>query len=437
MDIRFWDKKIETLPRDALHPFQLNRLQQTIDRALLTPFYQAALTDIGVRSGRDITSLSQLRKLPFTTKEDLRKGFPDAFLAVDKRKVIRVHVSSGTTGMPTVIYHTKRDIVGWTELCARSIVATGASSEDVFQNMMSYGLFTGGLGLHYGGEKVGMMVIPVGSGNGKRQVQLMRDFHTTTVHATPSYLLHLYNEFEAETIPLSSLTLKRAFVGAEPHSEKLRKKIETLYHIDVFNSYGMSEMNGPGVAFECQYKQEMHLWEDAFLMEVIDPQTLCPLPDGKEGELVLTTLNREATPLIRYRSRDLTRILSEPCGCGRTHRRIARIKGRSDDMIIINGVNVFPSQIETILMRFPEVGTNYVIHLDKKEALDRLTIKTEVAPRLFTDDSRKLEDLKSRLRHEFKSTILVNPVIELHEPGSLPVSQGKAIRVVDERKDLN
>lgn len=433
MAITFRNRKLETLPRAALRILQLKRLRETVARALKAPFYCARLKSIGITSGKDMTSLKDLDKLPFTTKDDLRAGFPDGFLAVDKAKVVRLHVSSGTTGTATVIYHTQRDIAAWTELCARSLTATGATRHDVLQNMMTYGLFTGGLGLHYGAEKAGLMVIPAGSGNTRRQIQLMRDFGSTAVHATPSYLLHLHGELIAEGVAPSSLKLRKAFTGAEPHSEDIRKKIEALFGIDVYNSYGLSEMNGPGVAFECVFKKEMHLWEDAFLIEIIDPETLLPCPEGAEGELVLTTLVREATPLLRYRSRDLTRIIPGACRCGRTHRRIGRIKGRSDDMMIINGVNIFPSQIEAILMKFPEVGNNYVIHIGKKAELDTLTVKAEIAPSFFSDDKRVMERLKDRVRAELKTGILVNPTVEFHDHGSLPVSQGKAVRVVDDR----
>ncbi|MFH0922330.1 MAG: phenylacetate--CoA ligase [Fibrobacterota bacterium] len=431
----YWDKTAETLPRETLEARQLDSLRGALVRALRTPFYRARLTAIGLTDPRDLSRLSDASKIPFTTKDDLRKGYPDGFLAVDKADVVRMHSSSGTTGMPTVIYHSQNDLDGWTALCARSLVATGASRQDVFQNMMSYGLFTGGLGLHYGAEKVGMLVIPAGAGNTLRQIQLMADFRTTAVHATPSYLLHLHDEL-VKMADQPRLHLKKAFVGAEPHSEETRKKIETLFSIDVYNSYGMSEMNGPGVAFECIHKEGMHLWEDAFLMEVIHPDTDAVLPEGQDGELVLTTLWRQATPLLRYRMRDLTRVLPGDCVCGRTHRRVARMKGRSDDMLIINGVNVFPSQIETLLMQAPEVGTNYQLHVEKKGALDRLIVKTEIDPRLFLGDIGDLERLKSRLRESIKSAALVNPVIELHEPGSLPVTQGKAVRVVDHRKGV-
>jgi phenylacetate-CoA ligase len=278
-----------------------------------------------------------------------------------------------------------------------------------------------------------MTVIPVGSGNTKRQLWLLKEFSATVVHATPSYLLHLYTELGKEGMSISDIRLKRAFLGAEPYSEETRKKIEDLFEIDAINSYGLSEMNGPGVGFECVFKCGMHVWEDSYIVEVIDPDACTPCRDGEEGELVFTTLKRNATPLIRYRTRDLSRIIDGPCPCGRTHRRIDRIKARTDDMLIINGVNVFPSSIEESLMKIPEMGTNYQIVIDKKDSLDCVTIKTELHAAAFTDDMRRLEALRQRIRENIKSGILINPVIELHEPGMLPVHEGKAKRVFDNR----
>jgi phenylacetate-CoA ligase len=349
--------------------------------------------------------------------------------------VVRLHASSGTTGIPTVIYHTREDIEDWAELAARSIVATGVSNRDVFQNMMTYGLFTGGLGLHYGAEKMGALVIPASSGNTQRQFRLMLDFGTTVVHATPSYMLHLHSKLDEEGISMAELSLRKALVGAEPHSENIRRKIEQLFGIDVYNSYGLSEMNGPGVAFECVFKNGMHVWEDSFLVEVIDPATGEVLDDGQEGELVFTTLKREATPLIRYRTRDLSWIYPQVCECGRIHRKIGRIKGRTDDMLIINGVNVFPSQIEEVLMKLPEIGTNYQIVIEKAGALDKLTVKTEVTPAIFSDDTRDLNALRSKIREHLKASISIAPVVELHEPGILPHFEGKGKRVIDDREE--
>ncbi|HHW76657.1 MAG TPA: phenylacetate--CoA ligase [Xanthomonadaceae bacterium] len=433
MNVPVWNPALEFMERDALERLQLAALRKTLVWALKTPFYQRRLADAGLKHPEDIASLRDLRNIPYTTKDDLRGAYPHGLLAVELERTVRLHTSSGTTGMPTVIYHTRQDLDHWTELVARCIVATGATARDVFQNMTSYGLFTGGLGLHYGAERVGMLVIPASSGNTSRQLQLMKNFRTTVVHATPSYLLHLHASLAGEGVTPDQLGLRKAFIGAEPHSEQTRRKIEDLFDIDAYNSYGLSEMNGPGVAFECVHKTGLHCWEDAYILEIVDPRTLQPLPEGETGEIVMTTLQRQATPLLRYRTRDLSHLVGGNCPCGRTHRRLARIKGRSDDMLIVNGVNIFPSQIEDMLMRIPEVGTNYLIQLEKRGSLDRLLVKTELNARLFTGDPRALDDLRDRIGELLRSAILVKPTVELHEPGSLPVSEGKARRVVDLR----
>jgi len=432
----YWNEAQETSSRNTLKRLQLQRLRQVIDRALKTPFYKARLRRAGISGSRDIKTLDDLKKVPFTTKDDLRECYPDGLLAVDLKDVVRIHTSSGTTGTPTVIYHTREDIANWTELVARCIVATGASSKDVFQNMMSYGMFTGGLGLHYGAERVGMTVIPMGSGNTRRQIQLMHDFKTTVVHITPSYLLHIYSKLEECGFSVSDLCLQKAYLGAEPYSENTRKKIEELLNVDAYNSYGLSEMNGPGVAFECVYKRGMHVWEDAYIMEVIDPHTLQEVPAQEEGEIVFTTLTRRATPLLRYRTRDLGFIYKDECKCGRTHRRLSRITGRTDDMLIINGVNVYPSQIEEVIMRIPQVGTNYQICLEKDGALDKLVVKVEIYSKMFKGELGELDALRARIKEDLRASIIINPSVELHEPGSLPVFEGKAKRVVDSRQKL-
>ncbi len=430
----FRDKTIETISRPSLEKLQLECLKKTITAAQKTRFYENRFRKISINSCDDVRSLQDLQRFPFTTKDDLRASYPDGLLSVDRSRVVRLHTSSGTTGMPTVIYHTQADLDNWTELVCRGLTACGLTSADVFQNMMTYGLFTGGLGLHYGAERLGALVIPAGAGNTGRQLQLMKDFRTTALHATPNYMLHIMLKLDEFRVSLKDLNIKKVFLGAEPYTENTRRKIEEFYHIDAYNCYGLSELNGPGVAMECVHKAEPHIWEDSYIVEIIDPETGEILKDGQEGELVLTTLKREATPLLRYRTRDLTRIIDEPCACGRTHRRIARITGRSDDMLIINGVNVFPSQVEEILMKRPEVGTNYQIVVDQKESLDRLTIKVEIYAKLFEGDIKVLERLRDAMRHELKSTLLVSAYVELHEPGSLPVSEGKAKRVLDLRK---
>jgi phenylacetate-CoA ligase len=436
MEITYWNKHIETMDRSAIESLQLERLQELVTQSLKTEFYKKRLAKLGATSGQDIKSLNDLKRLPFNVKDDLRQTFPTGLLAVDMQEVVRVHSSSGTTGIPTVIYLSAQDMENWTDLLARSIVATGCTSKDVFQNMMTYGLFTGGLGLHYGAERVGMTVIPVGGGNTQRQVQIMKDFKTTVLHVTPSYLLHIHSKLESFGIRSEELHIEKAFLGAEPYSENTRLKLEAMYGMHAYNSYGLSEMNGPGVAFECIYKQGMHVWEDAYILEIIDPKTGEQLPDGEQGEVVLTNLVRSAMPLFRYRTRDLAYVMAEPCRCGRTHRRLSRIQGRTDDMLIVNGVNVFPSQIEEVIMAVPEVGTNYLIHLTKAGSLDKLTVEVEIYSKLFTGDMSALDALKAKIKERLRASITINPVIELHEPGSLPHSEGKAKRVLDEREKL-
>ncbi|MDD2236583.1 MAG: phenylacetate--CoA ligase [Kiritimatiellae bacterium] len=433
MEVQYWDRERETMDRESLEKLQLERLQATVEQALKTVFYKRRLGKIGITSGRDIASLQDIEKIPFTTKNDLREAYPDKLLAVDRDEVVRLHTSSGTTGTPTVIYHTQHDLDSWTDLTARGVTATGATRADVFQNMMTYGLFTGGLGLHYAAERIGMIVIPSSSGNTPRQMKLMRDFQTSVIHATPSYILHIHAKLAEEGYRVEDFNLKKAFIGAEAHSENTRKKIEGLFGMEVYNSYGMSEMNGPGVAFECVCKEDMHIWEDAYLVEMVRPKTADRVPDGEEGELVLTTLQREATPLLRYRSGDLTSLNAAPCACGRSHRRIKRIRGRADDMMIVNGVNMYPSTIESVIMSVPEVGTNYQICIEKQGSLDRLTVRTEIYSKMFTGDIKALEGLKTRIREKLKSAIIISPVVELHEPGALPTYEGKAVRVFDLR----
>ncbi len=433
MNDKYLHPEIETAEREKLSEIQLKRLKEISQCALKTRFYKKRFSKAGIESVDDIKSLEDVKKIPFTCKDDLRQNFPYGLLATELSDVVRVHSSSGTTGIPTVIYFSQSDLDGWTDLVARSIYATGARKGDIFQNMMSYGLFTGGLGVHYGAERLGLTVIPVGGGNTKRQLQLMKDFKTTVLHITPSYLLHIHEKMSELAVNLSDLSLKKAFIGAEPHSENTRLKLEELYGIDAYNSYGLSEMSGPGVAFECTCKQGMHVWEDAYIIEIIDPKTGEVLQDGTEGEVVLTNLIRKANPILRYRTRDLAYVMQEKCPCGRTHRRLSRILGRTDDMLIINGVNMFPSQIEEIVMQIPEVGTNYQIYIDKAGALDKLTVKVEIYSKMFTGEMTELDALRAKIANELSASITIRPNVELHEPGSLPAFEGKAKRVVDVR----
>ncbi|HRR40019.1 MAG TPA: phenylacetate--CoA ligase [Syntrophales bacterium] len=431
----YWEKEIEAMPRRELEALQLSRLKETLNRAKASTHYREKFNEIKFDPD-SLGSLEDLGSIPLTTKDDLREHWPYGFLSVPKDDLVRMHSSSGTTGRATVVFHTLKDIQGWADLIARCMYMAGVRRSDVFQNMMTYGLFTGGLGFHYGAEKVGALVIPAGTGNSKRQIQLMRDFDTTTIHIIPSYALHLYTTFEEMKIdPKKDTRLKFAFLGAEPHSEKTRLKIEELYGLKAFNSYGLSEMNGPGVAFECPFQNGLHLWEDHFLMEIIDPDTLKPLPEGEEGELVLTTLTREGMPILRYRTKDLTRVMPGPCPCGRTHRRIERIKGRTDDMLIIKGVNIFPIQVEKKLMEIPGVGRNFQIILEREGFNDDMIVRVEVEKEYFDGDILHLERLQRRIVEELKSDILITPKVELVEPNTLPKGEGKAQRVIDNRKE--
>ncbi len=428
----FWDKHIETLPRDELEALQVKRLKDTVARCRKSIFYRNRLKDVDESR---FTTPEDVSLIPFTTKDDLRANYDFGLVTVPRAEIVRMHSSSGTTGKATVIFHTRKDIEIWADLVARCIVMTGAGKADVFQNIISYGMFTGGLGFHYGAEKVGMLTIPSGVGNTKRQIQLMKDFNTTVFHATPSYILYVSEVMVQEGFDPKEFDLRIGFVGAEPHSEQTRQRIEDTLDISAFNSYGMSELNGPGVAFECEEKAGMHLWEDSYLLEVVDPATGEKLSPGEEGELVITTLNREAMPILRYRTGDLARVIDdgEKCPCGRTHVRISRIKGRCDDMLIVKGVNFYPSQIEDVLMSFPEVATNYQVIVERVGSLDSLTVRVELHPKMFDGDLRKLRKLEADITKSIQDEIVVRPKIEFHEPGSLPRSEGKAVRVVDKR----
>ncbi len=430
----YWEKEIETLERDQLVQLQSERLQETMKQAAKTSYYRKIFSHDHIQPEK-IKTLEDLRTIPPTTKDDLRSGFPFGFLATSLDEVIRLHSSSGTTGTPTVIYHTAEDVENWANLVARSLYGVGVRKNDIFQNMMSYGLFTGGLGMHYGAEKIGTMVIPIGGGNSKRQIWFLKNFKTTVIHIIPSYSLLLSNLIKSEGLdPKSDLNLKILLIGAEPHSEETRRRVEELYGAKAFNSYGLSEMNGPGVAFECAYQNDLHLWEDAFVLEILNPKTLEPCAPGELGEVVLTTLCRQATPILRYRTKDLAYWINDPCPCGRTHHRISRIQGRTDDMFIFHGVNIFPIQIEKVLMNIPEVGSNYLITLDRKDYRDTMKVEIEIKPELFIGDLPKLERLRDRIQIELRSETLVTPEIILLEPGTLPTSEGKAVRVVDKRQ---
>ena len=432
----YWEKELETLDRQALESLQHQRLNRTLRQAVNSPGYQR-VPEISRIAKSGVTSIAQLGELPFTTKDDLRKGFPWEFLSTDKKDVVRLHSSSGTTGNPTVVYHNRHDLDSWANLMARSLFSAGVRDTDVFQNMSGYGLFTGGLGFQYGVEKLGCLSIPAGAGNSLRQIKLMRDFGTSVAHAIPSYLGRLAEVFKDQGLdPRHDTQLHTLVIGAEPHTEEHRRRIEELFGVKAYNSFGLSEMNGPGVAFECTEQNGLHIWEDAYLVEIIDPLTLQAVAPGEVGELVMTTLDRQAMPLIRYRTRDLTRILPGACRCGRTHRRLDRIAGRSDDMFIIKGCNVFPMQIEGILLKLPEVGNDYRIIIETIGDQDELLIEVEVKKPWFTGDLDFLARLEKHIVRLVRDEVLVRPRVKLVEPGSIPKAEGKAIRVFDHRQKL-
>ena len=429
----YWQEDIETLKRLQLEAFQLKALKKTIDLAKESSYYGKLLKEKGVESS-DVNSLTDLQKLPFTTKEDLRENYPFGLAAIPLDKCVRLHSSSGTTGNPTVVLHSQKDLDEWANQVARCMYMVGLRSSDVFQNTSGYGMFTGGLGFQYGAEKLGALTVPAAAGNSQRQVKFIRDFGTTAIHAIPSYATRLAEVFFSMGYdPKKDTKLTTLIIGAEPHSEEQRKRIEQLLGVKAYNCFGMSEMNGPGVAFECQEQNGLHIWEDYVIAEIIDPVTLQPVEEGEIGELVLTTLKREAMPLIRYRTRDLTRFLKGDCPCGRTHRRIDRFQGRSDDMIILKGVNIFPIQVEKILMQFKELGSNYLITLETQEHGDEMLIEVELSD-LFTDDYSQLQKLTKLITSRLKDEILLTPKLKLVEKNSLPQSEGKAVRVKDLRK---
>jgi len=430
----FWENEIETLNRADLNKLQVEKLNKTIAQVQNSPYYGNLYKQKGIKPG-SIKNIEDITKLPFTTKQDLRNNFPYGFLSVDQKEVVRLHSSSGTTGNPTVIFHTANDLKNWANLMARSLYTAGIRDTDVFQNICGYGLFTGGLGFQYGIERLGALSIPAGAGNSLRQIKLMQDYGTTAAHAIPSYLTRLYDVFkELNLDPRRDTKLHTFVIGAEPHTEEQRKRIEEMFGVKAYNSFGMSEMNGPGVAFECTYQNGLHIWEDAYIVEIVDPETLEPVPDGEYGEMVMTTLDRTAMPLIRYRTRDLTRFLPGDCPCGRTHRRIDRIAGRSDDMFIVKGCNIFPMQIEGVLMKIPEVGTDYLITIETINDNDELIIEVEVKREWFSGDLQKLDKITGTITHQIRDEVLVKPIVKLVEPGSLPQSEGKAVRVIDKRK---
>lgn len=432
--MEYWQKDIETMGREQLQELQLKRLKETVKLAVNSPFYKEVFEKNGLTPD-SIQTLDDLQKIPFTTKNDLRTHYPFGMAAIPIQKCVRIHSSSGTTGNPTVVLHSARDLDQWANQVARCMYMVGLRDTDVFQNTSGYGMFTGGLGFQYGAERLGALTVPAAAGNTKRQIKFITDFGTTCLHIIPSYATRLAEVmYEMGIDPRRDTKLHTVCIGAEPHSEEQRKRIEQLLGVKAYNCFGMSEMNGPGVAFECPEQNGLHIWEDYVIPEIINPTTLEPVPEGEIGELVLTTINREAMPLLRYRTRDLTRFIPGECSCGRTHRRLARFVGRSDDMIILKGVNIFPIQIEKILMNFKELGSNYLITIETVGYNDEMLIEVELSD-LFTDDYSALERLAKEVTRQLKDELLLTPRVRLVGKGSLPAPEGgKAVRVKDLRK---
>ena len=429
---RVWQVE-ECLPRAELAALQLDRLRGLTARVAQVPFYKAAFGRLKI-APESLRSLSDLHRLPFTTKADLRDHYPLGFLAVPRREVLRYHGSSGTTGRPTFVAYTRSDLDTWANLCARFLVAGGLRPEHTVQIAFGYGLFTGGFGLHYGCEKVGAAVIPAGGGNSERQILLMQDLQTDVLVSTPSYAVRLAEVLREEKVPRDALHLRFGHFGGEPWTEDMRKHIERDLGIRAFNNYGLSEVIGPGVSGECGRQDGMHIAEDHFIVECIDPQTLEPVGPGEQGELVFTTLAKEAFPLIRYRTRDLARLDPSPCPCGRTGVRMSRVTGRTDDMLIIRGVNVFPSQIEEALLRVAGTTPHYEILVDRPGALVEVTVRVEMNPLTFSDKMSDMQGLRDRIGRAIHAVTTLQMRIELVEPQRLARFEGKAKRVIDRRR---
>ncbi|MFA7468160.1 MAG: phenylacetate--CoA ligase [Desulfotomaculaceae bacterium] len=430
----YWQEEYETMTRDKLEELQLQRLQQTLQRVYdNVPFYRQSLDEAGISPG-DVKSLADLQKMPITVKKDLRDNYPFGLFAAPMEKVVRVHASSGTTGKPIVVGYTKNDINNWADLVSRAIRMTGGTNKDIVQVGFGYGLFTGGLGLHFGTEHFGATVVPISGGNTARQLMLMQDFGATILACTPSYALYLAEEIQNAGIDPQNLKLKIGIFGAEPWSERMRDQLESKLNIKAFDIYGLSEVLGPGVSAECSEKKGLHIFEDHFIAEIVDPETGKPLPYGQPGELVITSLTKEAFPIIRYNTRDISVLNVEPCGCGRTHVRMQRVTGRTDDMLIIRGVNVFPSQIESVLLEFGDAEPHYLLVVDRKGSLDNLEIWVELNERFFSDKVRALEDLENKMRARILSVLGISARIKFVEPRTIPRSEGKAKRVVDKRE---
>ncbi len=428
-----WNEPNECMDREQLTKMQSQRLQTMIERMYYNiPFYRKKFQEKGIIPS-DIKHVEQLSTLPFTTKQDIRDNYPFGLFAVPNSEIVRLHASSGTTGKPTVVGYTRKDISLWSEVVARTLTSAGAGKNDVIHIAYGYGLFTGGLGIHYGAEKIGATVIPISGGNTKRQLQLMKDFGSTILACTPSYALFLAEAMSEEGITPDQLKLKAGVFGAEPWTEEMRKEIENKLQIKAYDIYGLSEIIGPGVSMECKCQCGMHVYEDHFIPEIVDPTTLEVVPDGQVGELVFTTVSKEAMPLLRYRTRDLTVLNREKCACGRTMVRMKKCHGRSDDMLIIRGVNVFPSQIESVLLEMRETKPHYLLIVDRINNLDILEIWVEVDEQFFSDEIKQLEFLTAKIQHAIESILGVSAKIKLVEPKTIERSEGKAKRVIDKR----
>ena len=428
-----WNESKECMSRDEMHALQSARLVKMVERVYYNvPFYRKKMQEMGLELG-DVKGIEDITKLPFTTKSDLRDNYPFGLLAVPRSEIVRVHASSGTTGKATVVAYTRKDLDLWSECVARAFTMAGVTREDTIQIAYGYGLFTGGLGAHAGAERLGATVVPMSTGNTKKLTTMMKDFDVTAIACTPSYLLHIAETLE-EMGDLDEVKLKTAICGAEPWTENMRKQIENKLHIHAHDIYGLSEVLGPGVACDCEYHRGLHVQEDHFIPEIIDPDTLQPLPAGETGELVFTTITKEGLPILRYRTRDLTSIDYTPCECGRTTARISRFKGRSDDMLIIRGVNVFPSQIESALLEMGEVAPHYLMIVDRVNNLDTLEVQVEVEERFFSDEIKELEKLTKKIATVIQHAIGLAVKVKLVEPKTIERSMGKSVHVIDNRK---
>ncbi len=430
---KYWQKE-EVLAKKEIEELQLKRLKWVVRHAYSNvPFYRQKLKKAGIHPD-DISRREDIAKLPFTTKEHLRENYPFGLFAVPKEEIVRIHTSSGTSGKPKVVGYTRRDLENWVNMVARCLYMVGIRRKDVFQNMVSYTFFTGGLGLHYAAELIGAMVVPAGTGNTERQIRYMLDFGTTAIHATPSYAMYIKEVAESMEVKPDEIGLKIGCFGAEPWSDNTRKRLENAFGLKAYDSYGLSEMNGPGVAFECEEQHGLHIWADHYFIEIVDDEGN-PVSDGEKGELILTSLTKEALPILRYKTGDITYIMDDECSCGRTHPKIHRILGRADDMIVVRGVNVFPSQIEHVLMQIPEVGDNFQVVITRN-ILDELTVRVEMREDVFTGELADLEKIRQKVQKELHKELGLRTNVELVEKGTLERFRGKAKRVIDLRKEL-